>query len=113
MSLTARRHAFAPSFTNNSVRSVGSPRSITSASSALHAAGFSGAPSRSAQHVLVTPGVEPARGQHHVLGEAHPVAHHRDPVQPAAAALHQRRELARGAEHESLADHALAAAVYF
>jgi hypothetical protein len=93
MSLSARRHAFAPSITNNSVRSVGSPRSIRSASSALHAAGFSGAPSRSPQHVLVTPAVDADRGQHHVLGEAHPVAHHRDQVQPAASALHQRRGL--------------------
>src|SRR6516225_3192351 len=46
-STTALCNAFAPSITTNNECSVSSPRSLRSASSALHAAEFSVAPSRS------------------------------------------------------------------
>jgi hypothetical protein len=96
------------------VRSVGSPRSIRSASEQrLARSRVLGRALAQPQHLLVTPAVDADRGQHQVLGEAHPVDHHRDQVQPAESALHQRREFAHGAEPESLADHALADAVYF
>jgi hypothetical protein len=107
MSVSARRNALAPSITNSNLRSVGSPRSIRSASSALHG-GVLGCFFAQAQHVFFAADIDADCGQHPVIGEAYPLDHHGDQLKPVEFALHQRRELFSGADRERLTRHALA-----
>lgn len=60
------------------------------------------------QYVFFAVAIDPDRGQHHMLGEVHPVDHHREQFQGAKLALRQRREFLCGPGHEPLADRALA-----
>ena len=85
-----------------------SPRSTKSASKARTAAAFSVAPSRSPKRMFFSTLVDADGCEHDMVGEVHTVGHQRHQLQPAQIALHQFRQLALRADHEPLADCALA-----